>query len=172
MNNQNLLIETERLIIRPFTLEDIEASYNMNLDPEVSKYTGDGGVVSKNEIEKRITQNILGDYQKYGFGRLAVDLKKENKFIGFTGLKYLDDIKEVDLGYRFIRSYWGNGYATESGMASISFGFESLGINKIIAMVLPENINSIRVLEKLNFKYQEDILEYNQVVKLYTLTKS
>ena len=68
----------------------------MNLDAEVSKYTGDGGVVSKEEIERRITENVLGDYKKYGYGRLAVELKEENKFIGFTGLKYLDDMDEVD----------------------------------------------------------------------------
>jgi len=89
MSHSNLFIETERLLIRPFKMEDIEPSYVMNLDAEVSKYTGDGGVVSKKEIERRIVENVFGDYEKYGFGRLAVELKGENKFIGFAGLKYL-----------------------------------------------------------------------------------
>ena len=97
----DLFIETERLLIRPFSMEDIEPSYGMNLDAEVSRYTGDGWVVSKYEIERRIIENVLGDYKKYGFGRLAVELKVENKFIEFTGLKYLEDMDEVDLGYRF-----------------------------------------------------------------------
>ena len=171
MTNSNLFIETERLLIRPFRMEDIEPSFTMNLDAEVSKYTGDGGIVSKKEIERRIVENVFGDYEKYGFGRLAVELKGENRFIGFTGLKYLDDMDEVDLGYRFMKEYWGKGIATESGKACVNLGFNNLGLTKIIAMVLPENAGSIHVLEKLNFKYEKEIIEDNQLAKVYTLIK-
>jgi len=171
MSNLNLFIETERLLIRPFKMEDIEPSYKMNLDAEVSRYTGDGGVVSKKEIERRIIENVFGDYEKHGFGRLAVELKGENKFIGFTGLKYLEDMDEVDLGYRFMKEYLEQGIATESAKACLNLGFETLELNKIIAMVLPENIGSIRVLEKLNFEYEKDIIEDNQLAKIYSLIK-
>lgn len=171
MSNSNLTIETDRLIIRPFKLEDIGPSYEMNLDAEVSKYTGDGGVVSKEEIERRIIENVFGDYEKHGYGRLAVELKSEGKFIGFTGLKYLEDMNEVDLGYRFMKEYWGKGIATESALASIKLGFEKLGLEKIIAMVLPENIASIRVLEKLNFNYEKEIIEDGLTAKVYVLLK-
>lgn len=167
----DLIIETERLIIRPFTLADIEPSYAMNLDAEVSKYTGDGGVVDKKEIERRIVENVFGDYKKYGFGRLAVELKAENKFIGFTGLKYLEDMHEVDLGYRFMKEYWGKGIATESGKACIHLGFNTLGLNKIIAMVLPENLASIHVLEKLHFEFEKEVMEDHQLAKVYSLKK-
>ncbi|KAA3625431.1 MAG: N-acetyltransferase [Flavobacterium sp.] len=171
MPGYNLFIETERLLIRPFKMEDIAPCYTMNLDKEVSRYTGDGGVVSKKEIERRIVEDVLGDYKKHGYGRLAVELKSERKFIGFTGLKYLEDLKEVDLGYRFMKEYWGKGIATESGSACLDLGFETLGLNKIIAMVLPQNLDSIRVLEKLNFEYENDIIEDNQLAKLYSVTK-
>lgn len=171
MSNSNLFIETERLIIRPFRLEDIEPSYAMNLDEEVSRYTADGGIVSKKEIERRIVENVLGDYEKYGFGRLAVELKEENKFIGFTGLKYLEDLDEVDLGYRFMKDYWGKGIATESGKACINLGFNKLGLKRMIGMVLPENTGSIRVLEKLNFKFEKEIIEDDQLAKVYSLNK-
>lgn len=169
MPYSNLVIETERLLIRPFTIDDIEPSYAMNLDAEVSKYTGDGGVVTKEEIERRIIEDVMGDYQRHGFGRLAVELKEENKFIGFTGLKYLEEMDEVDLGFRFMKEYWGRGIATESARASVKLGFDTLKLEKIIAMVLPENIASIRVLEKLNFEYERDIIEDNQAAKLYSL---
>ena len=172
MSNSNLFIETERLLIRPFKMEDIEPSYKMNLDAEVSRYTGDDGVVSKKEIERRIIENVLGDYQKHGFGRLAVELKGENKFIGFTGLKYLEDMNEVDLGYRFMKKYWGKGIATESAQACVNLGFNTLGLKRIIAMVLPENKGSIRVLEKLNFEYEGEIIEDNQLAKIYALIKT
>lgn len=171
MSYSNLTIETDRLIIRPFKLEDIEPSYEMNLDAEVSKYTGDGGVVSKEEIERRIIENVFGDYKKHGFGRLAVELKSERKFIGFTGLKFLEDMNEVDLGYRFMKEYWGRGIATESALASIKLGIEQLGLEKIIAMVLPENIASVRVLEKLNFNYEKEIIEDGLTAKVYVLLK-
>ena len=169
MNKYNLYIETERLIIRPFKEEDIEASYIMNLDEQVSKYTGDGGVVSREEIERRIRENVFGDYEKHGFGRLAVELKAENKFIGFTGLKYLEDLDEVDLGYRLMSQYWGKGLATESAIASLDLGFNALGLNRIIAMVLPDNKASIRVLEKLKFKYEKDIIEDGEKAQLYAI---
>jgi len=171
MTSSNLLIETERLIIRPFTMADLEATYAMNLDPEISKYTGDGGVVSKAEIERRIAENILGDYEKYGFGRLAVELKGEAKFIGFTGLKYLDDLNEVDLGFRFLKEYWGKGIATESGRACVELGFNTLDLERIMALVLPANSGSIRVLEKLNFAFEKEIVEEGQSVKVYGVTK-
>jgi len=129
-------------------------------------------LVSKDEIKRRIVENVLSDYKKYGFGRLAVELKGENKFIGFTGLKYLSDMDEVDLGYRFMKEYWGKGIATESARACVKLGFESLGLNKMIAMVLPENKGSIRVLEKLNFQYEKEIIEDNQLAKLYSLNKN
>lgn len=171
MSKFNLFIETERLLIRPFKTEDIEPSYIMNLDAEVSKYTGDGGIVSKEEIERRIVENVFGDYEKHGFGRLAVELKEENKFIGFTGLKYLEDMNEVDLGYRFMKEYWGKGIATESAEACVDLGFNTLGLKRMIALILPENTGSIRVIEKLNFEFEKEIIEDNQLVKVYSLIK-
>jgi len=171
MSNSNLFIETERLLIRPFKMEDIEPSYIMNLDAEVSRYTGDGGIVSKEEIERRIVENVFGDYEKHGFGRLAVELKGKNKFIGFTGLKYLEDMDEVDLGYRFMKEYWGKGIATESAKACVNLGFNKLRLKRLIAMVLPENIGSIRVLEKLNFEFEKDVIEDHQSAKIYSLIK-
>ena len=170
MPDPNLYITTERLVIRPFTREDIEAAYQMNRDAEVSRHTGDGGVVSRGEIERRIVEQVLGDYQKHGYGRLAVELKGEGTFIGFTGLKYLEDIDEVDLGYRFMRAYWGKGYATESARASLELGFNTLGLNRIIAQVLPENKGSVRVLAKLHFQFVKTFTEDNLLAHEYALT--
>lgn len=166
-----LTIETERLILRPFCLEDIASSYAMNLDAEVSQYTGDGGIVSRAEIERRIKEDVLGDYKKHGFGRLAVELKGENNFIGFAGLKYLEDMDAVDLGYRFMKQYWGKGIATEAGKACIQLGFQTLELKKMIAMVLPENLASIGVLKKLSFEFEKNIVEDGLIAELYSLSK-
>ncbi|MFK7972445.1 MAG: GNAT family N-acetyltransferase [Bacteroidia bacterium] len=164
-------IETERLIIRPFTLDDIEAAYIMNLDAAVSKLTGDGGVVSRAETARRIKEDVLGDYQKYGYGRLAVELKSEQKFIGFAGLKYLDDLDEVDLGYRFMKAYWGKGFATEAALACLDFGFNTLSLQRIIAWVLPANTASIHVLEKVGFHYEKEVEEDGLIARQFALEK-
>ena len=171
MPQYNLHIETERLILRPFDLQDIVPAYEMNLDAEVSKYTGDGGVVSMEETERRIKEDVFSDYQKHGFGRLAVQLKGGPRFIGFAGLKYLEDIDEVDVGYRFMSAYWGKGYATEAAKACVEFGFQTLQLKRMLGFVLAENPGSIRVLEKLGFSYEKDVLEDGLVAQQYALQR-
>ena len=165
----NLVIETSRLILRPFTMSDVDSAYEMNLDEHVSAYTGDGGVVSLDETRRRIMEDVLGDYQKHGFGRLAAEIKGKSTFIGFAGLKYLEDLDEVDLGYRFMTRYWGQGIATEAGEACIDFGFNTLGLQRIVAMVFPQNIGSVRVLEKLGFVHEKDIIEDGKSARLYSI---
>ncbi len=119
-------------------MDDVHASYEMNLDPSVSRYTHDGGVVSLEEIERRIREDVLGDYSKHGYGRFAVTLKDTGEFIGFCSIKYLEDHKLNDLGYRLKRDYWGNGYATEASKASLEYGFNTLDLTEIFAFVLPK----------------------------------
>ena len=162
-------METERLIIRKFTLDDTEDMDQMNLDEEVSKYTGDGGIQPIEVIRERIEKNIMGDYEKHGFGRYAVVRKSNNELLGFTGLKYLPELDEVDIGYRLIRSSWGKGFATEASKPFIQYGFNTLGLNKIIGLVMPENLASIRVLEKLGLTYEKMITIYDEDCMYFTI---
>ena len=151
------MIETERTLLRRFTLDDVEDGYQMNRDPEVRKYIVGEGETTRENVRMLIKNNTLADYEKYGFGRLAIIHKQDNRFIGFTGLKYLDDLDEVDVGYRLIREYWGQGLATEATRPTIEYGFETLGLKRIVAMALPENKGSIRVMEKLGMKFEKII---------------
>ncbi len=169
--NADFSISTDRLILRPFTEGDIEPSYQMNLDEEVSRYTLDGGVLSREEIARRIRDDVMGDYNKHGFGRFAIEHKKTGTFIGFAGLKYLEDLEEVDLGYRLRSDFWGMGLATEASQACLTYGFTALNLPKIIAMVLPENTASIRVLKKLHFTFEKEFLEEGHTAHLFVLTK-
>ncbi|GAB5416568.1 MAG: GNAT family N-acetyltransferase [Crocinitomicaceae bacterium] len=163
-------LETERLLLRPFRIEDVPSWYIINKDPEITRYTGDGGVVSKEEIERRIREHVLGDYSKYGFGRWAVVHKENDELIGFAGLKYMPDLDVVDLGYRFKQDYWGQGIATEASRASLKFGFETLGLTQIVAYILPENVGSEKVLKKLNFSFVRSIVEEGELEHEYVLT--
>ena len=150
--------ETERLILRPFTLDDADAFFEFNKDPEVVKYTGNPPTLSIEEAKEIIERVIFPQYSKNGMGRLAVIKKENQEIIGFCGLKFIEEENETDLGYRFLRSEWGQGYATESAKAVLKHGFEDLGIERIIARVDKRNINSLRVIEKLGMTYDSDIL--------------
>ena len=155
--------------MRPFTLNDIEPAYEMNLDQEISKYTGDGGVVNYDEIKDRIRGIISGDYTKYGYGRFAVELIGVDSFIGFAGLKYLPEYGVTDLGYRFKKEYWGQGIATEAGKASIEYGFNSLKLKELKAYAMRENKASIKVLTKLGFAYEADLTEHELTYQQFKL---
>lgn len=163
------ILQSPRLLLRPFTVDDIEASWQMNLDEAVSRYTGDGGVVSREELERRIKEDVLGDYQRVGYGRMAVVLKETGIFIGFAGLKYLEDLGETDLGYRLMSTHWGQGYATEACRAILEDGFPRWKLESVIALVLPENVGSVRVLDKLGFEREGEVLEEGLMACQYRL---
>ena len=112
------------------------------------------------------------DYDKHGSGRWSCIHKESGRFIGFSGLKYLEDFDgEVDLGYRFFPEFWGRGLATESGLASISYGFDVLGLDRIIGLAVPENIGSIRVLQKCGMSFERRTTYDGQNVVLYAIEK-
>ena len=84
-----------------------------------------------------------------GFERFAVELKETGRVIGFCGIKYLPEIELPEVGYRYLKAYWGRGIGTEAAHACVGFAREDLGIEKLVALIIPENIASIRVAEKL-----------------------
>jgi len=163
----NAIIETDRLILRKFTIEDYEGVYEFGSNLEVQKYTGDKIIESKEEAKSLIKNVWYEDYKKYGYGRWATIYKPENKLIGFAGLKYLPELDETDIGFRFLPPYWGKGLATESSIEIIKYGFEKLNLNRIIGIAMPENIGSCKVLTKLGLEfykvdeYDGDGGEYN-----------
>lgn len=154
-----LILETDRLWLREFVPDDAEAFFALNSDPEVMRYTGDACLTSVEQARAGLCERPIVDYQKYGFGRLAVVLKNSDTLIGFAGLKYLDDLGEVDLGYRLMVAYWGRGLATEASRACVGHGFQAHGLKRIIGLVEPENVRSVRVLEKCGLVF-ERITDY------------
>jgi RimJ/RimL family protein N-acetyltransferase len=140
------IIETSRLILREFEIDDAENMFLLNSNPEVIKYTGDLAFVSISDAKTFLMQ--YDDYQMNGFGRWSVIVKDSNKFIGWCGLK-LNEENFVDIGFRFFKREWHKGYATESAKACLNYGFNKLKISEIIGRVAKENKASIRVLGKL-----------------------
>jgi ribosomal-protein-alanine N-acetyltransferase len=145
----SFLFETQRLGFREFSPNDSSDLYRLNSDSEVIRYTGDSPFASEQEAH-----NFVLGYDKYridGFGRWAVINKSNQEFLGWSGLNRIG--AEIDLGYRFFRSAWGQGFATEAAQACLDYGFRRLGLSRIIARALPENIGSWRVLEKVGMKF-------------------
>ncbi len=145
------LIETQRLLFRPFSEIDAEGLFEMNNDPDVMRYTGDAPFGSLVAAKNFVAQ--YNPYETYGYGRWTVLLRETGEFLGWCGLKYLEDEKETDVGYRFLKKHWGKGYATEAASASLAFGFDKLKLPAIIGRVMPENVASVHVLQKLGFTF-------------------
>lgn len=119
-------------------------------------------------MHRLIVEIWHADYRKHGYGRLATVDKATQRVIGFCGLKYLDDLKVPDIGYRFLPEYWGRGLATEAALATMQYGREQLGLDNVIGMALPENLASRRVLQKIGLREAECIsLDDAEVVVVY-----
>ncbi len=141
-------LETRRLKLRLFTHDDLPAMHVLNSDPEIIRYA-DGPVKDIEETRQRLENGPLADYQKYGFGRFAVESRETGKVIGFCGIKYIPELDLPELGYRFMKAYWGKGIGTEAAKVCVDFAREDLNMSKLIALIIPENIGSIRVAEKV-----------------------
>jgi RimJ/RimL family protein N-acetyltransferase len=151
------MLETERLILRPFTLDDAEAWLPLISLPEIIRYTGDVPATSVDEARESLRTRPLRDYQVHGYGRMAVIEKASGRLVGFSGLKYVAELRDVDIGYRFLPDCWGKGYATESARPLMEQGWKQLGLKRIVGTVHPGNPASGRVLEKLGLSYERTL---------------
>ena len=147
-----VIIETPRLILRNFTENDAALIYDLNLNPEVTRFTYDP-VKDLNQAQQILDTVILPQYALYNYGRWAVHSKPNLEFMGWCGLKFRPKLNEVDLGYRLKQEYWGSGYATEAAFASIKYGFEILGLAIVTGRAEEANIASCKVLEKCGMTY-------------------
>lgn len=150
--------------------EDGPVFYELNLDPDVIRYTGDGPFKSK-EAAIEFLKNYDA-YKKYGMGRWVVESKQGNTILGWCGLKYLPEDREVDIGYRFFKKYWGQGYATETAKRCIKHGFEDLELTRIIGRSAVANIASLRVLEKCGLKFDKFTHDFGEESVQHVISKT
>lgn len=148
-----IVLETERLFLRELKVSDGQHFYNLNLDKEVLKYTGDHSFNSVHEAEEFLSN--YHHYKKYGYGRWAVIQKQDEAFLGWCGLKCTLATNEVDIGFRFFKKYWNKGFATEAAEACLKIGFEKFNITSIVGRAMIKNKPSIKVLEKIGLVYDK-----------------
>jgi RimJ/RimL family protein N-acetyltransferase len=140
-----LRLTTERLVLRPPTLDDLPVWHAIYLDAEEVWYGAPRSALDENR--EKLTRQIA-HFEQHGFGMCAVDLAATGETIGAAGLQHLEGGPEIEVGYRFLKAHWGQGYATESAQASLAFGFDELDLERIVAVALETNVASRRVLEK------------------------
>lgn len=150
-------LETERLLLRRFTRDDVAAFYELGTNPEIVRYVGNQPFESLSAAAAALEAAPLRDYDVHGYGRLACVLKTTGKVIGFSGVKFIEELDESELGYRFLPEYWGQGFATEAGLISIGYARSVLRLRRLIGLVHPENVSSVGVLRKLGFAQQGQV---------------
>ncbi|MDN3723854.1 GNAT family N-acetyltransferase [Aequorivita sp. SDUM287046] len=152
------MIETERLILREYTLSDAPFIYKLMNSDGWLKNIGDRNINTIGDAEAYMQKNYLSSYEKYGFGPFLVSLKKTGEPLGSSGLYKRANLDHPDVGFAFLPEAANKGYAFESAQAVMNYAAETLKIEKIVGITLPENIPSIKLLKKLGLaevgKYQ------------------
>jgi RimJ/RimL family protein N-acetyltransferase len=156
----DVVAETERLVLRRFTMNDPDLLVELDGDPAVMRYLTGGAVTPRVRVEKAVLPAILRDYDSFpGFGAFATHTKADGEYIGeFIGWCMLvpeDGGRpgEAELGYRLRRAAWGMGYAAEGSLALIDHGFTRCGLTRIFADTMAVNSRSRRVMDKVGLRY-------------------
>ena len=163
------ILETPRLVLRYFTIRDLEALVPILGDPQVMKFSI-MGVHDRQLIRIFIEQRLLS-YLEPGFGLYALIHKQNGELVGYCGffVQKIDDHKEVEIGYRLATKYWGQGLATEATQAVCQYGRKKFNFKRFVCLIEPANRRSIRVATKLGMALEKKIIYYNKKVNFYSL---
>jgi RimJ/RimL family protein N-acetyltransferase len=118
---------------------------------------GDRGVRTIENASAYILGGPVASYEKFGFGLYAVELKQSGETLGICGLLKRQTLEDVDLGFAFLQKFWARGYAYESAEAVMDYGWDTIGLKRIVAITTPKNHDSIKLLEKLGLRFEKMI---------------
>ncbi|MFI6979100.1 GNAT family N-acetyltransferase [Embleya sp. NPDC050154] len=152
----NILLETDRLVLRAFTEADVDDLVALDNDPEVMRFINGGRPTSRETIRAQVLPGLLHDHPCVGTrGYWAAQERDGGTFLGWFEFRPLDDCSPavVELGYRLNRAAWGKGYATEGSCALIDKGFTDLGVERVTANTMSVNAGSRRVMEKAGLSF-------------------
>lgn len=150
------ILETERLALRQFTVDDAPFILELVNEPSFIRNIGDRGVRSLEDAKRYIENGPVTSYARNGFGLYLVQLKDTGESIGMSGLIKRPALDDVDIGYAFLPKFWSKGYAVEAALANKEEA-RSLGLKRLVAIINPDNEGSIRVAEKLGMKFERMI---------------
>src|SRR5690349_1263235 len=161
------IIESERILLRPFTLEDVEFIVELlNTDGWI-RYIGDRNVKTIEQARNYLLNGPMKSYETNGFGLSLAELKINHTPIGMCGLLKRDYLDHADIGFAFLPDYTGKGYAYEITTEIIGYGLKKLQMEKILAITLPENSAPIKLLENTGFRYDNNFITPDTGEELY-----
>jgi ribosomal-protein-alanine N-acetyltransferase len=164
------ILTTKRLLLREIEPKDFNDLFRMNRDPEIMKYVGNGSIRTREQIENEMEMLMSHYIRKPGLGIWATLLKEKNIFLGASGLVYYDNTPEIEIGYRLLKERWNQGYATEASLGLLDYGFNTLGLKKIVSSAHPENLASRRVMEKIGMHFIDLRFQYGCTQAFYEIT--
>jgi RimJ/RimL family protein N-acetyltransferase len=162
-------LETERLFLRIFRLEDFPDIHEYYADPECARYTS-RRPLEKSESWIRMAA-LVGHWQLYHYGSYALEVKGLKRVIGVVGLDYPIDWPEPEIQWGLVRKFWGKGYASEATRAVKKMADEYLPDLSLISLIHPENLNSINLAKSLGAVFEKDYFFRNDTWHIYRHTK-
>lgn len=157
MTETGPILQTDRLLLRPWRDEDAAPFAALNGDPAVMEYLPK---VLDRAASDALMARIRGHFDRRGYGLWAVEVPGSVPFAGFVGLQFVEFAAPfapcVEVGWRLARDHWGKGYATEAARASTRFGFERLGLAEIVSFTVPENSRSRAVMGRIGMTRSAD----------------
>jgi RimJ/RimL family protein N-acetyltransferase len=155
MHAVKVFLETGRLVLRQFSEDDVDNLVELDSDPDVMHFINGGRPTPRCEIESDVLPTFLDYYERFpGYGFWAAIEKSSGRFVGWFHFRPAAAAcpKEVELGYRLLKSVWGKGYATEGSRALIQKGFAELGVERVVAFTMVVHVASRRVMEKAGLR--------------------
>jgi RimJ/RimL family protein N-acetyltransferase len=149
-------LTTDRLILRAFRDDDLDAYAEMCADPEVMRYLGEGKTLSRADAWRQLAF-FMGHWQLRGFGLWALEEKASGRFIGRAGLLQPEGWPGFEVGWTLARPSWGKGYATEAAREALRYAFDELDRDHVISIIRPDNLPSIRVAERLGERLEGEV---------------
>ena len=155
--NSDWLIETERLRLRPVTVDDTELMLAIWNDPAFIRNVSDRGIRTVEQARDAIESGAQKLFEDYGYGPYCMSLKSDGTMIGICGLFKRDNLEDPDIGFGVLPDYCGKGYAGEAAVAVVNFARKELGISALTAIVSPTNAPSIGLIKKLGLTFDQMI---------------
>ena len=164
--------QSDRLYFRELKEEDAKDMFELDSDPMVHQYLGNKPLTSINETEE-VIQFVKKQYTENGIGRWAMIKKEDDAFLGWCGLKLIHEPMDgkdfhYDLGYRLIRKYWGQGYASEGALACLDYAFLEMKLPVLYASAHVENIASNKIIQKLGFTFKDQFKFEDELCNRYS----
>ena len=164
-------LESERLFYRRLTLDDLPWLIELRTADAVKRYLGGDTWQNPDALATRL-KFYIECHEKLGFGCTAMGLKSTGELIGSSGLQPLEETGEIEIGYNMAEKYWGQGYGTECCMAWLKYGFEEVGLERIVAIAIPENRSSWHIMEKCGMRYEKTEEHYGSDCVFYAMEKT